>query len=117
MAAETSRDPGGRPKIGPAAKWALPAPLRAALAAARRTDPDGTTEPEAAAARRLLAVALDPALPAALRMAATAYDTYATGTCAECPDPVTPAPGRPCDYHAGMIARAVKLRQLADQLT
>lgn len=69
MATESApgRNPGGRPTIGPPAKWALPAALRTELDAARRPG-----ESEAAAARRLLAAALnpDPAIPAIMRQAA-----------------------------------------------
>jgi hypothetical protein len=52
--ARADRHPGGRPTIGAPVKWALPAPLRSALRAALRPG-----ESEAAAARRLLAAALD----------------------------------------------------------
>jgi hypothetical protein len=119
MTADTRADrhPGGRPTIGTTAKWALSAPLRAALAAARRTDPDGKRESEAAAARRLLAAALDPALPAALRMAANAYAHYAaTDSCADCLG-APPDPWQPCPEHAAMLDRAAELRALADDLT
>jgi hypothetical protein len=118
------RDPGGRPKIGPPAKWALPATLRAALWAARRTGRDGPDESEAAAARRLLAVALNPALPGALRMAAATYDHHAAAPCGNCkgtpPGAVQgldPAPWEPCPDHSAMTARADALRGLADDLT
>jgi hypothetical protein len=120
MAADTRaryRDPGGRPTIGTKAKWALPAPLRAALDRARRTGDDGKRESEAAAARRLLAAALNPDLPAALRMAANAYAHYAaTDSCADCLG-APPDPWQPCPEHAAMLDRADQLRQLADQLT
>jgi hypothetical protein len=97
MVADT-RHPGGRPAIGPPIKYALPPALRAALLDARRTDADGTTESEASAVRRLLAAALDPAVPAALRQHAADLDARAEG--------------RP-----ELAARAAELRALADQLT
>ena len=122
--ARTGPHPGGRPTIGTKAKWALPAPLRAALDRARRTGDDGKRESEAAAARRLLAVALNPALPGALRMAAAAYDHYAAAPCTRCKgtppgavQDLDPAPWEPCPDHSAMTARADALRGLADELT
>jgi len=101
MAADTRTDrhPGGRPAIGTPVKWALPAALRRALLDARRTDADGT-ESEAAAARRLLAAALNPAVPAALRMHAAELDAHADAT-----------------GDAATRDRADELRAIADQLT
>ena len=94
MVADT-RHPGGRPAIGTPVKWALPDSLRRALLAARRPD-----ESEAAAARRLLTAALNPEVPAALRMHAADLDAHADAT-----------------GDAAMRDRANELRAIADQLT
>jgi hypothetical protein len=70
----TRRGPGGRPSIGDPVKWALPPGLRSTLADRRRPG-----EPEAAAARRLLAAALSPGIADALALAADTIDP-------ECPN-------------------------------
>ena len=65
--------PRGRPPVGPDVKYRLPTDLRDQLAAAMRPG-----ESEAATVRRLLTVALNPLLPAALRLAADDYETKAS---------------------------------------
>ena len=82
--------PRGRPPVGPDVKYRLPTDLRDQLAAAMRPG-----ESEAATVRRLLTVALNPLLPAALRVAADEYET------------------RPSPDHALMTSVAAALNELA----
>jgi hypothetical protein len=85
----------------------LPPELRERLDVATRPG-----EALAEAARRLLAVVLDPALPGALALAAAHWDGVANSACPDCA-----APGGLCEAHAEALARAAACRALLAELT
>jgi hypothetical protein len=98
----------GRPPIGPATQVRLTPAMREGLDAAARPG-EGLAE----AARRLLAVVLDPVVPEALALAAVHWDGAATAACLDCAD----HGGAPCEAHAGARGRADACRALLADLT
>lgn len=102
--------PRGRPSVGPATNLRLTPELRERLESARRPG-EGVAE----AARRLLAVALDPLLPDALARAAAAYDDD-SATPRYCPA-CAAAYGGLCDEHGEAADLAAAYRALAADLT
>jgi hypothetical protein len=94
----------GRPAVGSRLPVRLPAELRDALEAARRTTGrPPRRESAASAARRLLAVALDPILPGALALAAAAWDDDSSAECEAC-----------AAEYGGLCARHARSADLAD---
>jgi hypothetical protein len=90
--------PRGRPPVGPATNLRLTPELRGRLDAATRPG-EGVAE----AARRLLAVALDPILPGALALAAAAWDGDSSAECEAC-----------AAEYGGLCARHARSADLAD---
>ena len=92
----------GRPDTGRPTTLRLDGGARAALAAAGRPG-----ESLADTVRRLLAVALDPALPAVLADARDEYDAGGEVECRDCD-----RDGRPCPDHEPYESRALDARRL-----
>jgi hypothetical protein len=104
-AAATPPPPRGRPPIGPDVNYRLTAELRRQLAAAKRPG-----ESEAAAVRRLLAVALNPLTTAALLYLAALNTDLAAEPCISC-DALDEGL---CPQHQRAADNAAALGQLAD---
>jgi hypothetical protein len=105
----------GRPPVGAPTNLRLTPGLRERLEAARRPG-EGVAE----AARRLLAVALDPVLPDALARAAAAWDGASAADCGACTDLALTAPrgAAPlCPEHTACQYRADACRGLQVELT